>query len=192
MSPLMQAGLFLIDTVFTFYILLVLARILLQWVRADFYNPLSQMVLNFSNFLVIPLRRVIPAYYNIDWASFVLLFILAVLKQGLLILVQTGIWANTLGLILLGVADVLSLLFYIYLFSMIVIVVVSWLNPTSYSSLVYIVSQLVSPPLNRIRRLMPNMGGFDLSPLVFTIILVLFNILIVQVFAQEGLKLIIL
>lgn len=191
MSPLIQASLFLIDTAFTFLILAVLLRILLQWIHADFYNPISQMVLKTSNFLVLPIRRIIPAYYGIDWASFILLLLLGLLKQGFLILVQTGIWVNTAGLMLLGIADVLGFLFYIYLFSMIVIVVVSWLNPTSTHPLVQIASQLVSPLLNRIRSFLPPLAGFDLSPLLLTIVLILFNILVVQVIAHQGIILII-
>jgi YggT family protein len=191
MSPLLQASLFLIDTAFTFLILAVLLRILLQWIYADFYNPISQMVLRTSNFLVIPLRRIIPAYYGIDWASFILLLLLGLLKQGLLVLVQTGIWVNTAGLMLLGIADILGFLFYIYLFSMIVIVVASWLNPTSTHPLVQIASQLVSPLLNRIRGFLPPLAGFDLSPLLLTIVLILFNILVVQVIAHQGIILII-
>ena len=191
MSPVIQALVFLLDTGFTFLILALLLRILLQWVRADFYNPVSQIVLKVTNHIVIPLRRIIPAYYGIDWASVVLLLIVALLKQGILVLLETGIWVNTAGLMLLGIADVLTLIFYIYLFSMMVIVVVSWLNPAQDNPLVQIASQLVSPLLNRIRGLLPNTGGFDFSPMILTVVLILFNILIIQVIAHHGISLII-
>ncbi len=191
MSPLMQASLFLVDTGFTFLILAILLRILLQWIRADFYNPISQMVLKVSNFFVLPLRRIVPAYYGIDWASVILLLFLAFLKQGALILLQTGLWVNNAGLMLLGIADILSLVFYIYLFSLIATVVASWLNTNRVNPMIQIATQIITPSLNRIRSLLPTLGGFDLSPMVLTLVLILFNILFIQGIAHQGILLII-
>ncbi len=186
----MQASFFLIDTTFTFLMLAVLLRILLQWVKADFYNPICQAVLKVSNFMVLRLRLIIPAYGGMDWASVVCLLILAIIKQALLLLIETGLFVNIVGLVLLGVADSLSLLFYTYLFSLIVITVVSWLNPATINPLVQIAIQLTTPILNRIRTFLPNVGGLDLSPLVFAVGLILSNLLIIQVIAQMGVGLV--
>lgn len=190
MSPLIQAAIFLIDTAFTFLILAVLLRILLQWIRADFYNPISQMVLKTSNFLVLPLRKIVPAYYGIDWACVVLLLLLAFLKQGFLILLITGIWVSNAGLMFLGIADIFDMVFYIYLFSLIAITVSSWLNPAAVNPLIQMASQLTTPLLNKIRNFVPPVSGFDLSPLLLTVILVLFNILIIQVLTYQGVTLV--
>ncbi len=190
MSPLMQAGLFLMDTAFSFFIVVLLLRILLQWVRADFYNPISQATIKISNFLVLPLRRLIPGYFGLDWASILLLMILAFLKEGLLIAIQTGVWVNNGGLLLLALADILSLVFYIYLFATLIIAVMSWLKPNHYNPVVQIASQLIAPPLTLVRRVIPPLAGFDFSPMVLVILLILFNMLVVQVLAQQGILLI--
>ncbi|MFA6036572.1 MAG: YggT family protein [Legionellales bacterium] len=190
MSPLILAAMFLLDTAFTFLILAVLLRIILQLIRADFYNPMSQMVIKASNFLILPMRRIIPAYYGIDWASVVILIVLAFLKQGLLILLTTGIWVSNAGLMLLGMADIFDMVFYIYLFALIAIAVSSWLNPTAVNPLIQIASQLTAPLLNKIRQWAPIIGGFDISPLIFTVILVLFNILVIQVLSYQGVTLV--
>jgi YggT family protein len=190
MSPLMQSAVFLCDTLFSFYMIMVLLRILLQWVRADFYNPFCQTVLKMTNFFVIPLRRVIPAYYGIDCASVLLLLLLAFFKQGILILIETGIWAHPMGLLLLGIADIFELIFYIYIFCVIVLVVVSWLNPVRSNPLIHIATQLVTPLLIRIQRVLPTMSGFDLSPMVLTIILILFNMLVVEGITHYALMLV--
>lgn len=190
MSPLALAAMFLLDTAFTFLILAVLLRVILQLIRADFYNPMCQMVIKASNFLILPMRRIIPAYYGIDWASVVALIVLAFLKQGLLILLTTGLWVSNAGLMLLGIADILDMVFYIYLFALIAIAVNSWLNPTAVNPLIQIASQLTAPLLNKIRQWAPIIGGFDISPLIFTVILVLFNILVIQVLSYQGVTLV--
>ncbi|HLF67125.1 MAG TPA: YggT family protein [Gammaproteobacteria bacterium] len=190
MSPLMQAGLFLLDTVFSFFIVSLLLRILLQLVHADFYNPISQAVLKISNFFVLGIRRLIPGYFGVDWSSVLSLVILAFLKEGLLIAMQTGVWVNSLGLLLLALADILSLVFYIYLFATLIIVITSWLSPAPTNPLVQIAAQLISPLFRAVRSKIPPLAGFDLAPFVVVIGFILFNILVVQVIAQQGIMLI--
>ncbi len=191
MAQLIQAGMFLIDTVFTFFILSVLLRILLEAIRADFYNPISQMVLKATNFMLLPVRRIVPPYYGIDWASGILVLILAFFKEGALILLSTGTWGSPFGLLLLGLADVLDLLFYIYLFALIAVAVSNWLNPANVNPLIQIASQITAPLLKRFRNFLPAFGGFDLSFFLLTILLILFNILIIQTIAHLGVILLI-
>ena len=75
-----NAATFLISTLFSFYILLVLLRMLLGWVRADFYNPISQFLVKATNPPLIPLRRFIPGYGGVDLAAVVLLIALQALE----------------------------------------------------------------------------------------------------------------
>jgi YggT family protein len=191
MSPLIQAGLFLTDTIFTFLMLAVLLRILLEIIRADFYNPICQMVLKLSNFLVIPVRRVIPGYYGIDWASIVVLLALAFIKQAVFIFIQTQTWAHGMGLMLLGIADILELLFYIYMFATLVLVASSWLGSNALRHpMTQIAIQLTAPILNRLQSLLPRVAGMDLAPMLLVILLVLFNILIISFITHYALILI--
>lgn len=191
MTPIIQAGMFLIDTVFTFFILSALLRFLLEAIHADFYNPISQMVLKTTNFLLLPLRRIIPPYKNIDAAIVVLVLVLAFFKEGLLILISTGTWGNPVGLLLLGLADALDLLFYIYLFSLIAITVSHWLNFKNNNPLIQIASRIINPLLKRTYNYLPIKSDFDFSPLILTVLLILGNILIIQTIARTGINLLI-
>ncbi|MFB0975899.1 MAG: YggT family protein, partial [Tolumonas sp.] len=71
---------FLLDTVFSIYLMVVLLRFWLQWTRADFYNPLSQFCVKLTHPILTPLRRIIPGFRGIDFASLLLAYVVAVLK----------------------------------------------------------------------------------------------------------------
>ncbi|MGA2654419.1 MAG: YggT family protein [Gammaproteobacteria bacterium] len=190
MTPLIQAGMFLIDTVFTFFILSVILRVLFEAIHADFYNPVSQMILKATNFLLLPVRRIVPPYKNMDYASVVLVLILAFFKQGLLILLSAGKWGSPFGLLLLGIADVVNLLFYIYLFALIAVTAGNWLNIAG-NPLLQIAAQLINPLLNRIRAYLPTSAGFDFSPLILAVVLILIDLLVIQFIAHLGINLLI-
>lgn len=191
MNPLLEASLFLIDTAFTLFILFVLLRILLESVHADFYNPISQTTLKFTNFIVLPLRRFIPAYFGIDWASVLLLLCLALANQAIVIFLQTGIWVNFMGVLLLAIAEIFTFAFYIYLFAVLIIAVMSYLPSVPNNAWINIASEITAPALKQIRKYVPLVAGLDLSSLVFIVLLFLLNILVIQVIAQQGLALII-
>jgi YggT family protein len=186
MSPFMQVLFFLTDTFFTLYILMILLRILLQWVGADFYNPVCQFIIKLTNPLFVPLRRYIPGYGGIDWAGMIALLVIAFAKQAILILIQTHTLANGVGLLFVAIADILRQTFYIYLFSTLAIVVMSWINARSRHPMLHIVLQLLKSPFNVIRKYIPPVAGFDLTPMIFIIVLIVFNILVVQVIAGIG------
>lgn len=190
-GPFAQALFFLTDTVFTLYILAILLRILLQWVRADFYNPFCQFIVTLTNPVFVFARRFIPGYGGIDWAGIVLLLIFSFIKQAVLWFIQTKILANGVGLLLLSIADILRQTFYIYMFSTFALLIMSWLRPASHHPMLKIVYQLLTPPLKKIRQYIPDVAGFDLSPMVLMVVLVLINILIIQVIAGMGYTLII-
>lgn len=80
----MNTAYFLINTVFDLYLMVVLLRVWLQWARADFYNPMSQMVVKLTNPLVVPMRRLIPSLGSLDLASVVLALLIAFAKLALL------------------------------------------------------------------------------------------------------------
>lgn len=191
MTPLIQAGMFLIDTIFTFFILSVLLRVLFEAIGADFYNPLSQMVLKATNFLLLPMRRIVPPYKNMDYASVVLVLVLAFFKQGFLILLSTGTWGSPFGLLLLGASDVLNLLFYIYLFALIILTASTWLNFASNNPILQIAVQIINPLLRRVRNYLPTSTNSDFSPLVLAVLLILINLLIVQSIAHVGIQILI-
>ncbi|MEJ2760449.1 MAG: YggT family protein, partial [Gammaproteobacteria bacterium] len=124
---------FLIRTLFELYIVVVALRFLLQWVRADFYNPLSQFLVRATNPLLRPLRRIIPGYGGMDLASVVLMLLLKAAEICILGLVVAGRIPAPLGLLVLSLAEILRLVIYIFMFAIIIQVVLSWVNPGAYN-----------------------------------------------------------
>ncbi len=178
-NSIAQALVFLINTVFGLYILAVTLRFLLQLVRADFYNPISQALVKITNPPLRLLRRVIPGYRGIDWPSLVLALVLKITQYALIFLVLSGGLPGILGLLRLSVADLLQLVLYIFMFSIIIEAVMSWVNPGAYNPLTVILYRLNRPLLDPARRLLPPIGGLDFSPFLVLVALQLVNILLI-------------
>ena len=157
----------LISFVFDLYIFLMLTRFLLQLVRADFYNPLSQFVVKATNPLLMPLRKVIPGYGGVDVAALVLVLGLVLLKLILLTMLMFGaLRASPLALVLATVTELARVLLS-YLFCEIILrIVLSWVSPDPRNPVTLVVAQLTEPVMAPARKLLPPMGGLDLSPIL--------------------------
>lgn len=181
-----NAGVFLIQTLIGLYALTFMLRFLLQLVRADFYNPFSQFLVKVTNPLVKPLRKVIPGIGGIDWASMIAVILLMLAEILLIGILPRHSIPALEGLFLLAVAKTLSLLVNIFLFSIIIQAVISWINPGSYNPIIGLLHQLTAPILNPVRRFVPPISGLDLSPMVAIIVLYLVTLLFVQPLTDFG------
>ncbi len=174
-----DAATLLIQTLFGLYILVVLLRFLLQLVRADFYNPISQFIVKATQPPLGPMRRLIPGFGGIDLASLVLMIVLQCVEIWLLLGIH-GKSPSATGIAILAVAELLKLTIYLFFFSIIVQVVLSWVNPHAHNPITVLVFRLNEPLLGPARRLLPPFSGVDLSPLLVLITLQLALILIVR------------
>jgi YggT family protein len=167
MSPdfLVNPAVFLIDTLFSLYIFAILLRFLFQWVEADYYNPISQFLIKITHPPLRLLRRFIPSLGRVDTASLVLMLGLQMLSGFLVFLLQ-GTPITFAALSLWAVVQLLDLLFNVYFFAIIIRAVLSWVSPGSYNPAVSLLYSLTEPLLRFSRRLLPSMGGIDLSPLI--------------------------
>ena len=166
MSGLVEALIYIIQTLGSLYLLIVLLRFILQLVRADFYNPLSQFTVKATQPLLKPLRRLIPSIAGLDTASLVL----AVLVQLLLMVVTLSLMGfNPISvipqLLVWSLIGVTSLFFKVFFFALIVSVILSWVAPGSHNPGAQLVNHLCEPLLAPFRKLLPNLGGLDLSPI---------------------------
>ncbi|ENM5765353.1 YggT family protein [Vibrio mimicus] len=173
----MNAMSFLINTLFDLYIMVVILRIWLQAARADFYNPFSQFIVKATQPVVGPLRRVIPSLGSMDLATVLFAYVLCVLKYVALVLIASGgavtFSADFLFLGLLSLIKAAGgLLFWVLLIR----AILSWISQ-GRSPIEYVFHQLTEPMLAPIRRIIPVMGGFDLSVLVLFIVLQFANFL---------------
>jgi YggT family protein len=169
---------FLVQVIFGLYALIVALRFLLQWVRADFYNPVSQFIVKATSPVLNPLRRVIPGLGGKDIASLVLAWLVLAL-QSLLILAIGGRGLAPLAALLLAIPDLAELIINIFLYSILIMVVISWVNPASHNPAVGVLYSLTEPLMRPARRLIPPMGGIDLSPMLVMIGLVLLKMLLI-------------
>jgi len=156
---------FLINTLFGLYILAVMLRFLLAAVRADFYNPVSQFLVKVTNPLLKPLRRILPSIGKLDTSALVLMLALQMLALTVIALLRGG-QLSIGALLILAVAELIGLFLNVLLFSILVQVIISWVNPGTYNPAVSLLYSLTEPVLRPCRRLIPPMSGIDLSPLV--------------------------
>ncbi|MFU8836711.1 MAG: YggT family protein [Thiohalomonadaceae bacterium] len=169
---------FVLTTVFQLYIMLVMVRFLLQWLKADFYNPISQFVVKVTNPPLLPLRRIIPGWGGIDVAAIVLMVLLQLLSLFLVLwLRDKGMALETL--LLWSLAELIGLGINVFLFAIIIQVIISWVNPGQYNPITAILASLTEPLLRPARRLLPPISGIDLSPLLALLALQVLKMLIV-------------
>ncbi len=179
----MTATLFLIQTVFGFYILAVMLRFLLQWVRADFYNPLVQFLVRITNPPLLPLRRIVPGYRGLDLASLVLAFALQLVEMSLITLLISP-FPSVGGVLLLTVAELFKLLINIYLWGIVIQAILSWVNPDPRHPAARVLAQLTDPVLRPVRNRLPPVSGIDLSPMVVVVGLIFISLLLQDLFGS--------
>jgi YggT family protein len=168
---------FLVKTLFGLYIALVLIRFLLQWARADFYNPISQFVVKLTSPVLRPLRKVIPGYRGLDLASLVLAWLLEAV-QLMLLGMLFGLGFRPFAALAWAIPALIGLFISIFLFAILVRVILSWVNPDPYNPAVDLLNRITDPILIPAQRLLPPLGGIDLSPMVAMIALVLLQMLL--------------
>ena len=173
-----DTGMFLIDTVIGLYTLIVMLRFLFQLTRADYHNPISQIVVKLSNPPLVRLRRVVPSLPGIDTAAVVLLLILEMCRiAGINLL--SGHSPAIVGLVLLSVGELLKLAIYIIIFSIFIRAMLSWFSGAGYTPVLRLMHTFTEPVLKTFRRLLPVTGGLDFSPIaVFIVFMVVLKIVV--------------
>ena len=161
----MSAITFIIDTLLSLALFVVLARLLLQWTRADFRNPLCQAVVKLTNPLILPLRRVLPPIGKVDTASVVAVLLIATVEVGCIFalhgvgLPPPELWIRQV------LIEIARTLLRTYLVAIFLYALLSLIAPGGYSPLQSLLTTLCEPVLRPIRRVIPAIAGLDLSPL---------------------------
>jgi len=163
MNPFVAALIFIIENLAAAFLFLVVLRFFLQLVRADFYNPFSQGIVKITNPALIPLRRIIPGVFGIDFASILLALIVQFVIGELLFFLVTQSFYNPLLTLLFAVLGTLKLTIYASIGIILVLVVSSFVAPFSQHPIILLSRQLLEPIMRPIQRILPPMGGLDLS-----------------------------
>ena len=172
---------FLIDTLFSIYIAIMLLRFILQQVGADFYNPISQFIVKATQPLVKITRSFIPSIKKIDTATLALVLVLIVMKL-VIILSIVGAQLDAQQLFIKAVYDLISLTFDIFIIALFVQAILSWVNPDPNHPVSSLLRNLTFPVLKPIKKYMPPMVGIDLSTLVALIGLMFIKRLVLSLF----------
>lgn len=160
---------FLINTVFDLYLMIILIRVWLQVARADFYNPFSQMVVKATQPIVGPLRRIIPSLGGWDLATIVFAFIIACLKiVSLSLVLESPI--NLQVVLISGLLILIKAVFKVIFWVLVLRAIMSWVSK-GQNPIEAVMIQLSEPLLAPVRRVIPPIGGLDLSMVVVLIAL---------------------
>ena len=170
------ALIYLISTITDLYVTAILLRLLLQWVRADFYNPLSQFLVKATNPVLVPARRLIPSIGKLDTASVVVMLILELAQLAIISQLAPTEFGMQF-LLLFAVRKLLFTLLMTYFVLIIARFIVSWVANQSRHPLIPLIYQLTEPVLRPFSKLVPPLGGVDLSPL-FALIALRFLLLL--------------
>jgi YggT family protein len=165
-----NALIFLVTTLADLYLLTFLLRFIMQWVRASYYNPLSQFVFKVTSPLVVPARRVLPSVGGLDVPTLVVLVALEVIVTFFVTTIA-GLSLTIPQLLLYSLFRLIALTLWFYTGALFVYVILSWFGDRSGNPMAELLGDLVEPVLRPVRRVLPPIGGLDLSPLIVILLL---------------------
>ncbi|WP_348944242.1 YggT family protein [Chitinibacter sp. FCG-7] len=187
---------FLIRNLLEFLILLLLARFYLQAAKVSFRHPLGQFVLALTNWLVLPVRKLIPSFKGYDSTSLALAWITALVMHSVLLAITPWPFdfysgSSVLALVLSATLELVKMSFYLLFAAVIAQVLMSWLAP--YNPLMPMLTGLTAPFLRPIQKIIPPIGRIDISPMLLLLFIQLvLSVVIAQLepYILQGVKLI--
>ncbi|MGO9514654.1 MAG: YggT family protein [Steroidobacteraceae bacterium] len=159
----MDAIKFIIDTLLWLLLLAFLLRLLFQWVRADFRDPMADAIVRVTNWLILPLRRLLPPLGKIDTATVVAVLAVAAARTGAQFALSGLGFGDPLVLLRITIVGLVDLILRIYLFALLLYWLTSFVSPGGYAPGVRLLAQLCEPILRPVRRVIPAIGQIDFS-----------------------------
>lgn len=160
----MSALIYILQSLLTLALSVVLLRLLLQWARADFRNQICQGIVRVTNPLIIPLRRILPPIGRVDTASVVAVILVAVVEV-VIITSLAGVPLDPLLVLRAALYEIVTKTLWLYFYAIFLYALISMVAPGGYSPLYSLLASLCEPVLRPFRRFIPPLGGIDLSPL---------------------------
>ena len=174
---MLNALTFLVRTLADLYLLTFLLRFIMQWARTNYYNPLSQLVFKVTNPLVVPARRFLPSVAGLDVPTLVVLVVLEIVVTFVLLRL-VGLSLPIPRLLFYSVLRLISLVLWFYIGALIIYAVLSWFAQPTRNPMAVLLGELVEPILRPARRMLPPIGGFDLSVLLVIVLLEAMSIIV--------------
>lgn len=183
-SNISSAIVFIVNTITSLYLLVLLLRFWLPWLQADFRNPLAQGILRFTSPIIIPVRRIVPSFGRLDTATVLVAFVIQYFTVLLLLLI-VGQTAGFAPVAVTAIVKLIVLSINLFVYAIFIRIILSWISQGNYNPATAIIATLTEPVLRPFRRIIPPMGGFDVSP-IFAIILLLATTIVVNGFKPLG------
>ena len=156
---------YLVDSLLTAYLYLLILRFVMQLVRADFRNQFAHFVVVVTNPVIVPLRRILPPVRKIDTASVLAIVLVAALTIGAIALLTTQMLLDPLTWILATARLLLRAFLVFFMGAIFIFALLSWVVPAGYNPVMALLGAVCEPVLRPFRRLIPPIGGLDLSVL---------------------------
>lgn len=173
---LQEISIFLLRTFANLFVIVLLLRLFMQFFRANFRNPLAQAIVQLTSPLIVPVRRIVPAIGKIDTATVLVAYVFEVIFLAALLLL-IGLSPDA-SLLFYGAVRLVLLSIQLYTFAIIISVILSWIAAGGHNPAAALLHDLVDPVLKPFRRVVPLIGGLDLSPLLALIVLQIANIIV--------------
>ena len=187
MDALRDIANLLIQTLCQLFLLALMMRVLLQLARADSYNPISQFLIKVTQPLLKPIRRFIPSIGKVDTATIIAILLIQMLTTAALVALQGYSIPNPLYLLSWAVLGTLGMLINIYFIAILASIIISWVAPGSYNPLILLLHQLTEPVMAPFRKIVPAMGGLDLSPIFVFLAINVLQIMLGHIAASVSL-----
>lgn len=181
--PIQSALIFLITSLFDMYLFVLIIRLILAFVGANYFDPITRFIIKLTDSIIKPIRRRIPNVQRIEIATIIVILLLEIAKFSLVTLLEAGTY-NTSGIILLAFGDMLKLILQTFFYAILLQVILSWVQPASNTN--YLLMQFTSPIMRPLHRIVPNVGGFDITPIPALLILQMLQILIAYPIITMG------
>ena len=167
-SNVASALVFIVNALTSLYLLVLILRFWLPWLRADFRNPLAQGILTLTSPVIVPLRRIVPSFGRLDSATVLVAFVIQYAAIWLILLIL-GTSAGIGDIAITALVKLVMLSINLFMFAIFVRIILSWISPGQYNPATAIIGTLTEPVLRPFRRFIPSIGGMDISP-IFAII----------------------
>jgi YggT family protein len=160
----MEAIRYIVDMLLWLLLLAFVLRLLFQLVRADFRDPMADAIVRVTNWLILPLRKLLPPIGKIDTATVVAVLLVAGARTLIILGLAAGASVgDPLAFLRITLLDLVGLVLRIYLFAMLLYWLTSFVSPSGYAPGVRLLAQLCEPILKRVRRIIPPIGQIDFS-----------------------------
>jgi YggT family protein len=161
----MEAIRYIVDMLLWLLLLAFVLRLLFQWVRADFRDPMADAIVRVTNWLILPLRKVLPPIGKIDTATVVAVLLVAALRTFILMALAGGGVGDVIVFLRITLLDLVGMVLRVYLFAMLLYWLTSFVSPGGYAPGIRLLAQLCEPILKPVRRAIPRIGQIDFSVL---------------------------